>query len=121
MAFQAHAADVGTDEHFGVIGTVRFVTGLAVANAQGGVFEDEGAAFFGVTAQAGGLSGRGSANLFRVEAAVWLMAVGAAHGVFRDPVVEGAREVGFTLDVTAGAEGIRALLEKSGEGGAAVD
>ncbi len=121
MAFKANEPDRGTDKHLGVVGSVRFVTGGAGANFQWGMFEDEGAAFFGMATQAGGFTGSGGANLARVKAAVGLMAVGAAHGVFRDSVVVGLGKIGPTLDVAAHAEGVGTLLEETGKMSAAVD
>ena len=121
MAFEADKPDVGTDEHLWVIGSVRFVTCSAVAYLQWGVFEDEGAAFFGVTAQTRELAGRGGADLARVEAAVLLMAVGAAHRILGDLMVVRLCEVGPALDVAAHAEGVGALLEEAGKVSAAVD
>ncbi len=88
VALEAQRPNRWSHEHLGVVGPVRLVTGLAIADLEGGVFEDKRPLLFGVAGQAGLFAERSQSHLAAIEAGVRLMAVDAAHRAFHYPVMK---------------------------------
>lgn len=97
------------------------MTGVAVANQQGCVLENERSFLLGVALEAGLLSERGGADLSMLDAAVRLMAIDTRHRLFNDPVMEWLRKLGPLLSMAAKAESVGRLPEQLGHRSPGVD
>lgn len=79
---------------------MRRVTGLTAFDFHRRVFIHEGAGFIGVTFDAANFAAYPAAQLFRLEAAVLVVAIGTLHAAFGNLVMEGTRKRGFLVGVT---------------------
>jgi hypothetical protein len=97
------------------------MTGVAVANHQRRVLENERPFLLGMALEARLLSELGGADLSMLDAAVRLMAIDTGHRLFNDPVMKWLRKLGSLLSMAAEAESVGRLLEQLCHRGPGVD
>jgi hypothetical protein len=104
MALQANGVDVGAIQQAGIRSTVREMTSGATFGLYNVVLIRKWTGCFGVALRADGIHLRGRPEIFGVERAVRIMAVGALHQAFFHLVMEWHIELRFRLGVATEAE-----------------
>ena len=109
MAFQADVAHLCSREHARIDRAVRFVARGASFEANGCVIEGEGAALFAVAGEASRLVGGEGLLRGGTNAAVWIVAIDAAHCAFGQLVMIRFLKLRPNVEMTAGAQRVDGL------------
>ncbi len=103
MAFQTDKADLGACQHSRIGGAMRFMTRRAALEPHGGVLKRKWPALVAVAFETSGIVGREGLLHGRAGAAMWIVAVHAAHGAFGQFVMERPLKLGPHVQVAGPA------------------
>ena len=104
VALEADEAHFLTDQHFRVLGTVRFMAALAALFAHGGMLEGKGSALVAVALETAWLIGARHLHQAGLETTVRVMAVHTTHGALGNAMRERLGECRLDVDVAAFAK-----------------
>ncbi len=106
VTFQAHEPHFLANEHLWICRPMWHMAALAAFFAHRRMLESEGSALITVALETARLVGTGHPEQARLQAAVWIVAIDARHGIFGNAMFERLRERGFHIDMAAFALGI---------------